>query len=70
LRYCLDFCLEGLRKIIKYLSENSRSPGKDLNPEPPKYYPLAEDVLNLIRIKINCSPVVLWAFLSYDELSD
>jgi hypothetical protein len=30
-------CLEGLRKTTKNLSQDSRSPGRDLNPGPPEY---------------------------------
>jgi hypothetical protein len=30
-------CLEGLKKTMKNLSQDSRSPGQDLNPRPPKY---------------------------------
>jgi hypothetical protein len=30
------FCLEGMRKATNNLSQNSRSPGRDLNPEPPE----------------------------------
>jgi hypothetical protein len=32
-----DICMEGLRKITKDLSLNSRSPGRDLNPRPPEF---------------------------------
>jgi hypothetical protein len=30
-------CLEGLRETTKSLSQESRSPDRDLNPEPPEY---------------------------------
>jgi hypothetical protein len=35
--YCPGICLEGLRKNINNLSQNSRSPGIDLNPGPSEY---------------------------------
>jgi hypothetical protein len=31
------FCLEGLREITKYLSQDSRFSGQDLNTRPPAY---------------------------------
>jgi hypothetical protein len=31
------YCLEGLRKIMKNLSQDSQSPHQDLNLGPPKY---------------------------------
>jgi hypothetical protein len=31
LRHCPDICLEGLRKTTKHLSQDSRSPNRDLN---------------------------------------
>jgi hypothetical protein len=34
---CPGFRLEVLRKTTKTLSEDSQSPGKDLNPRPPEY---------------------------------
>jgi hypothetical protein len=37
LRHNPDIRLEGLRKITKSLSQDSRSPGRNLNPEPPEY---------------------------------
>jgi hypothetical protein len=37
LRYYPNICLEGLRKTTKSLSQDSRSPGRDLNLGPPKY---------------------------------
>jgi hypothetical protein len=37
LRYYLGICLEGLIKTTKNLSEDSWSPGRDLNPETPEY---------------------------------
>jgi hypothetical protein len=37
LRYYPRMCLEGLRKTTKHLSQDSRSPGRDLNPGPPEY---------------------------------
>jgi hypothetical protein len=37
LRYYLGICLEGLRKITKYLSQDSRSPGRHLNRGPAEY---------------------------------
>jgi hypothetical protein len=33
--YYPGICLEGLRKTAENLSQNSRSPGRDLNPGPP-----------------------------------
>jgi hypothetical protein len=30
-------CLEGLAKTTKDVSQESMSPGRDLNPEPPEY---------------------------------
>jgi hypothetical protein len=37
LRCYTSICLEGLRKITKKLSQDSRSPVRDLNPGPRKY---------------------------------
>jgi hypothetical protein len=37
LRYYPGVCLENLRKTMKNLSQDSRSPGQDLDPGPPKY---------------------------------
>jgi hypothetical protein len=37
LRYYPGIYLEGLRKITKNLSHNSRSPGRDLKPSPSEY---------------------------------
>jgi hypothetical protein len=37
LRYYPGICLEGLRKTTKNLSQDNRSPGRDLNPGPPEY---------------------------------
>jgi hypothetical protein len=37
LRYYPSIRLEGLRKITKSLSQDSRSPGRDLNPGPLEY---------------------------------
>jgi hypothetical protein len=37
LRYYLSICLEGLRNITKYLSQDSRSPGQDMNLGRPEY---------------------------------
>jgi hypothetical protein len=37
LRYHPGFCLEGLRKTTKHLSQDSQSPSKDLKPGPPNY---------------------------------
>jgi hypothetical protein len=37
LRKYPDICLEKLEKITKGLSQDSRSPGRDLDHEPPKY---------------------------------
>jgi hypothetical protein len=37
LRYYISIFLEGLRKSIKYFSQNSRSPGPDMNLEPHEY---------------------------------
>jgi hypothetical protein len=37
LRYYPGTDLEGLRKIMKTFSQDNRSPGRDLNPGPPKY---------------------------------
>jgi hypothetical protein len=37
LRYYSGICLEGLRKTTKNLSQDSRSPGRDLDPGPPEY---------------------------------
>jgi hypothetical protein len=36
-RYYTGIRLEGLRKNHEKLSQDSRSPGRDLNPEPPEY---------------------------------
>jgi hypothetical protein len=36
LSYYPGIYFEGLRKITKNLSQDSRSPGRDLNPEPPE----------------------------------
>jgi hypothetical protein len=36
-RYYPGICLEGLRKTMKNLSQDSRSPGRDLNPGPLEY---------------------------------
>jgi hypothetical protein len=36
-RYYPGICLERLKKTMKTLSQDSRSPGRDLNPEPPEY---------------------------------
>jgi hypothetical protein len=35
--YYPGICLERLRKTTKHVSHNSRSPDRDLNPEPPEY---------------------------------
>jgi hypothetical protein len=32
-----NICLQGLRKAMKTLSQDSQSTGQDLNQEPPKY---------------------------------
>jgi hypothetical protein len=37
LRHNHDICLEGLSKTTKNLSQDSPSPGQDLNPRPPEY---------------------------------
>jgi hypothetical protein len=37
LRYYPGICLEGLRKATKNFSQDSRSPGRDLNSGPPEY---------------------------------
>jgi hypothetical protein len=37
LRYYPGIVVESLRKITKNLSQDSRSPGRDLNPGPPEY---------------------------------
>jgi hypothetical protein len=37
LKYYPYNCLEGLRKTMKNLSQDSRSPGQDLNPGHPEY---------------------------------
>jgi hypothetical protein len=37
LRYYLSICSEGLRKTTKNLVQDSRSPGRDLNPWPPEH---------------------------------
>jgi hypothetical protein len=37
LRHYPSICLEGLRKTTKNLSQDSRPPGRDLNPAPPEY---------------------------------
>jgi hypothetical protein len=37
LRYYPSICLEGLRKTTKNLSQDTRSPVRDLNPGPPEY---------------------------------
>jgi hypothetical protein len=34
---CLSVCLEGLRKTTRTFRQDSRSPGRDLNPGPPEY---------------------------------
>jgi hypothetical protein len=48
LRYYPSICQEGLSKTTKNLTQDSRSPARDLNPEPPEYetlcYPLYHDV--------------------------
>jgi hypothetical protein len=37
LRYYPSLCRDGLRKITKNLTQDSRSPCRYLNPGPPKY---------------------------------
>jgi hypothetical protein len=37
LKYYTGTCVEGLRKITKNLSQDSRSPGRDLNLGSPEY---------------------------------
>jgi hypothetical protein len=37
LKYYPGIHLEGLRKTTEILTHDSRSPGRDLNPEPPEY---------------------------------
>jgi hypothetical protein len=37
LRYYPGICLEGLRKAMETLSQDSHSPGEDLNLGPPEY---------------------------------
>jgi hypothetical protein len=37
LGYSPDVCPEGLRKTTKHISQDNRSQGRDLNPEPPGY---------------------------------
>jgi hypothetical protein len=37
LRRYPGICVEGLRKTTTNLSQDSRSPGRDLNPGPPEY---------------------------------
>jgi hypothetical protein len=37
LRYYPSICLEGPRKTVQNLSQDSWSPGRDLNPRPPEY---------------------------------
>jgi hypothetical protein len=37
IRYYLGICMKGLRETTKNLSQDSRSPGRDLNPKPPEY---------------------------------
>jgi hypothetical protein len=37
LRYYPGICLEGLRKNTENISQDSQSPGRDLNLRPPKY---------------------------------
>jgi hypothetical protein len=49
LRYNPGIRVEGLRKITITLSWDSRSPGRDLNPEPSEYEaPLDYDVRSVI----------------------
>jgi hypothetical protein len=44
-RYCLRICLEGLRNIMKNLSQDSISHNSYLNPGPPKYRVLTTKLL-------------------------
>jgi hypothetical protein len=37
LRYYPGLCLEGLRKTTRNLRQDSWSPSRDLNPEPPEH---------------------------------
>jgi hypothetical protein len=36
-KYSPDICLQGLRKTMKSITRDSRSPGHDLNPGLPEY---------------------------------
>jgi hypothetical protein len=36
-RYYPSICVEGLKKAMTSLSQDSRSPGRDWNSEPPEY---------------------------------
>jgi hypothetical protein len=52
LRYYRGILLERLRKITKNLSQDSRCPGRNLNPAPPEYGSRALSYASLIRIKV------------------
>jgi hypothetical protein len=43
LRYYSGICLQGLSKTTKNLSQDSCSPGRDLNPGPPEYEVASND---------------------------
>jgi hypothetical protein len=57
LRYYPNICLEGLRKTTKIPSQDSRFPGRDLNPGPPEYEAGVLTGLNCLWSAV-CSPPV------------
>jgi hypothetical protein len=61
LRYYPGICVEGLRKTMKNLSQDSRSPGRDLNPGHPEY----EAGVLTIRYLMNVFAALLAVMLIY-----
>jgi hypothetical protein len=62
-RYYSSIRMEGLRKAAKTLSQDSRSPGRDLNPGPPEYKARISSLIKFILnevVNIVAKPVVIY----------
>jgi hypothetical protein len=61
LRYYPGICL-GLRKTTKNLSQDSRTPGRDLNPGPPKYEARVQTISTTTYVRTyNFTCCFVWA---------
>jgi hypothetical protein len=59
LRYYVRIWLEGLRTTKKHLSQDSQSPGRDMNPGPPEYEATARCSLQPSSATV-CSETIQW----------